>query len=152
MRRMVKALAAAAIVWALPACNGDVAAGIPADFTGPGSYTVPAVPAVAFPIANVHIEQEDGAINLYYWLPAALVGQSTSVELASLEDATNKLQLSGDMGTSTCTVSVGLLSCEEHLSGIQFRALPPSLTVQEAAAAASFASDPIGVLSVPLPP
>jgi hypothetical protein len=152
MRRIVTTLAFAALGWALPGCNGDVTGGVPAEFTGPGSYTVPAVPSVAFPIDKVHLEQEAGAISIYYQLPAELVGQATWVKLASPDGSADTLALSGEKGTSTCTVTVGLLSCDEHLTGVAVGPVPPSVTDAQRAAAAAFASDPIGVLTVPLPP
>jgi hypothetical protein len=151
MRRIVTTLTFAALAWALPGCNGDVAGGVPAEFTGPGSYTVPAVPGVAFSIDKVHLEQDKGAISIYYALPAELVGQTTWVKLASPDGSASTLDLSGDKGTSTCTVTVGLLSCDEHLSGVSVGPIPSSATDAQRAAAAAFASDPIGVLTVPLP-
>src|ERR1700677_5004190 len=99
MLRIVKTLAAASLAaslaCALSGCNGDVAGGVPAQFTGPGSYTVPAVPAAAYPIAWVHLEQEDGAIQLYYELPATLVGQATWITLESPDSSASTLELSG---------------------------------------------------------
>lgn len=131
-------------------------AGLPADFTGPGSYTVPAVPTVQFPISSVHIEQAGGTVSLYYELPAELVGQKTRVEVTGASDGTGAIQLSGEAGTSTCTVSRALLRCDEDLSGVHVAAPPASSPLSgsdpERAAAQAFLSDPIGVLSVALPP
>jgi hypothetical protein len=125
---------------------------LPAEFTGPGVYTVPAVPSVEFPLAKVRIEQTAGMVSLYYELPAALAGKSTSVNLTGTVDPDGTVQLSGADGTSTCTVSSTLLKCNEHLTGVHL-AQPVSSTPpdpQEAAAQAFF-EDPIGVLSLPLP-
>jgi hypothetical protein len=137
-------------------CGGasapESAASLPAKFTGPGVYTVPAVPSVEFPLAKVRIEQAAGVVSLYYDLPAALAGQSTSVELDGTVDATGTLQLSGSAGYSSCTVSPTLLHCKEHLTGIHVTA-PTSTTPPDPqqAAAQAFFEDPIGVLSLPLP-
>lgn len=125
---------------------------IPEDYWGPGSYTVPAVPSVSFPISTVHVEQEDGTFSIYYKLPATLVGQPTSVSLTGAPDATGTIQLSGTAGTSTCTVTSGVLSCQEHLSGVVVSEPPAEATDAERAAAQAFSDDPIGVLAVQLPP
>jgi hypothetical protein len=158
MNRIESALAAAltmGLAGLLVGCGSTVVPGppvLPADFTGPGSYTVPAVPDVSFPISEVRIEQEAGGVSLYYDLPADLVGQKTKVELDGTMDASGTLQLSGMAGTSTCSLSTGLLSCKETLSGIQPGPLPGSASNAQRAAAQAFIADPIGVLDVPLPP
>jgi hypothetical protein len=132
--------------------NATAAMSLPANFTGPGTYTVPAVPSVEFPLAKVRVEQTAGMVSIYYDLPAALAGTATSVELTGTADASGTLALSGDAGTSTCTISPGLLRCDEHLTGIHLAApsstTPPSSQEQ---AAQAFFDDPIGVLSLPLP-
>jgi hypothetical protein len=125
---------------------------LPTEFTGPGDYTVPAVPSVQFPLSRVRIEQTAGVVSLYYDLPAALAGRSTSVELDGTMNADGTLQLSGQAGTSSCTVSPTLLRCNEDLSGIHV-AQPMTSTPQDPqqAAAQAFFEDPIGVLRLPLP-
>jgi hypothetical protein len=134
---------------------GATVAGLPADFEGPGTYTVPEVPAAPFALASVRIEQSDGTVSVYYDLPADLVGQVQKVELTGVPDSAGTLQLSGAAGTSTCTVSATLLECDEHLSGIHIDAaqassdLPPG--DPRIAAVEAFGSDPIGVLRVALP-
>jgi hypothetical protein len=134
------------------ASSPESATSLPAEFTGPGDYTVPAVPSVQFPLAKVRIEQTGGAVSLYYDLPAALAGKSTSVELDGTVNPDGTLQLSGTAGKSTCTISPALLRCNEHLTGIHptAPASTPPLNPQQAAAQAFF-EDPIGVLSLPLP-
>jgi hypothetical protein len=165
IRILVYTLAAASMAQALMGCGGTTAVGgvpgLPVDFTGTGSYTVPAVPTVTFAVSEVRIEQTAGNVNLYYDLPADLVGRETSVELTGALDASGAIQLSGDAGTSTCTVATGrsagpspagLLSCKEDLSGIKVD--PPHGNESDAqrAAVEAFITDPIGVLDVPLPP
>jgi len=126
---------------------------LPADFTGPGVYTVPAVPAAQFPIASVKIEQEDDGVSLYYDLPADLAGESVHVELEGKLDGAGTIQLSGAMGTSTCTVSPGEIVCDEHLSGLHGEPSSPKLPPAgpQRTAAQSFITDPIGRLVVALP-
>ena len=157
MKTISNAMAMAMMAAPMLGCGAPTPAGVaslPDDFTGPGTYTVPAVPAVQYALAKVRIEQANGSVSVYYDLPAELVGQTTQVELTGAPDATGAIQLSGDAGTSTCTVAPGLLRCEEHLSGIQVGKPPasPPLSDPQRAAAQAFLSDPIGVLSVPLPP
>jgi hypothetical protein len=156
MNQILGALTAALTMGFLVGCNGTVAdarvAGLPADFKGPGSYTVPAVPTVTFPVSEVHIEQGNDDISLYYELPADLAGQKTDVHLEGAPDATGAIQFSGTAGTSTCTLTTGKLSCREDLSGIQLGPPPASTGSAQSAAAAAFIADPIGVLDVPLPP
>jgi hypothetical protein len=126
---------------------------LPEDFTGPGVYTVPAVPAAQFPIATVKIEQEDDGVSLYYELPADLAGEPVHVELHGKLDGAGSLQLSGAMGTSTCTVSPGQIVCDEHLSGLRGEPTSPKLPPAgpQRTAAQSFITDPIGRLTVVLP-
>jgi hypothetical protein len=156
MNRVVCVVAVAAIAAEMLGCGGGHAdvPGLPEDFTGPGSYTVPAVPSVEFAIARVRIEQNSGAVSLYYEIPAALVGKKTWVETTgSLDATTGALKLSGAAGTSTCSVSPALLRCEEDLPGVPIAApLAGSSSDPEIAAARAFQADPIGVLSVILPP
>jgi hypothetical protein len=127
---------------------------LPADFTGPGVYTVPAVPAVEFRLAKVRVEQAGNHVSIYYDLPAQLAGKSTWVELDGTAEPDALIRLSGTAGTSTCTVTPSLLRCDEHLTGLQLVAptsAPPSSDPQ-AAAAQAFFDDPIGILTLPLPP
>lgn len=159
MIRISSALLIAAISASTLGCGGAPeataaaagVAGLPADFTGPGTYTVPAVPTVQFPISSVHVEQAGGTVSLYYELPASLVGTPTPVELTGVADGTGAIHLSGAAGTSTCTVQHAELHCDEHLSGIHVDA-PPASNDPEHAAAQAFFVDPIGVLRVALPP
>jgi hypothetical protein len=131
-------------------------AGLPDDFNGPGSYTVPAVPKAVFAIASVDIDQDGGTVHIYYDLPAELVGQKARVDVTGAPDRTGALELWGAAGASTCIVSHALLRCEEHLSGVHVVTLDPSaqasLDDSQRAAAKAFVADPIGVLTVPLPP
>jgi hypothetical protein len=132
--------------------GGATVPGLPADFTGPGVYTVPADPTVTFAIAKVRVEQAAGSLSVYYDLPAEFSAQEPDVELTGTPGGTETVHLSGEAGTSTCTVTPGLLRCEEVLSGVRFDAaqamaagdpLTPAVT--------AFRSEPIGVLSVALP-
>jgi hypothetical protein len=149
-----------ALVMAAPmllGCRGQVdggatVPGLPADFTGPGVYTVPADPAVTFAIATVRVEQAAGGVRVYYDLPAEFSAQEPDVELAGTPDGTETVHLSGEAGTSTCTVTPGFFRCEEDLSGVRFDAAqamaagdPLTLAVR------AFRSEPIGVLTVALP-
>ena len=134
--------------------GGAVVAGLPADFTGPGVYTVPADPTVPFPIAKVHVEQDDGTVSVYYDLPAEFFAQTPHIEFTGTPDGTATVHLTGDAGTSTCTVASAVLQCDEDLSGLQFdaaqakAALPPG--DPQAPAVDAFLGEPIGVLSVSL--
>jgi hypothetical protein len=136
--------------------GGDEAtmAGLPAAFSGPGTYTVPADPTVLFPITKVDVEQAGGSVSVYYELPTEFAAQ-THVDLTGPADGTATVHLSGDAGTSTCTIAAGALSCHEDLSGVQFdsakamSALPPG--DPRAAAVDAFISEPIGVLTLQLP-
>ncbi len=130
--------------------DGDVP-GLPADFKGPGTYSVPGFPDVQFAIKSVHVEQDSGTVSVYYELPAAFSARASKVELSGAADGTETVRLVGAAGASTCTVLTGLLECHEQLSGMQFNPsrLPPSDPAS--AAVASFLVDPIGILSAPLP-
>ena len=125
--------------------------GLPADFEGPGTYTVPGFPKVQFAIKRVHVEQENGTVSVYYDLPAAFSAQASKVELSGAADGTETVKLEGTAGASTCTVLAGLLECHEQLSGVRFNPswLPPS--DPQSAAVESFLVDPIGILSAALP-
>jgi hypothetical protein len=130
--------------------------GLPADFQGPGTYTIPAAPAAPFALSSVRIEQGGGTVSVYYDLPAGLVGQKQRVDLTGTAEGTETILLVGTAGTSACTVSPGELRCEEHLSGVHVDAALatselPSGDPQRAAVQA-FSVDPIGVLAVALPP
>jgi hypothetical protein len=161
MRSTYTALAMAAMTAPLLlGCGAEeavnpVVAGLPADFTGPGVYTVPADPTVPFAIAHVDVYQEGGAITVYYELPADFFADAPQVELTGTPDDTGTFHLTGGAGTSTCTVGTTVLQCDEHLFGVQFdaaqakAALPPS--DPRAAAVEAFLEDPIGVLRVTLP-
>ncbi len=157
MRLMASALLLAT---AALGCGGEAfidptLAGVPAQLEGPGVYTVPAAPGVAFALGRVSVAQADGDVSLYYELPADLVGRKQDVALKGAPDSATMVRLSGHAGTSTCTVAAALLRCEEHLSGVDVdvdavrAALAPG--DPRLAAAEAFAVDPIGVLSLPLP-
>jgi hypothetical protein len=159
MKAMTWTLGMAALLApAIAGCGpgGADVAGLPAELERPGVYTVPTAPGASFPIAKVRVEQESGTISVYYDLPADLVGRPQRVELTGAPDASGTIELSGEAGTSTCTVSATAFSCREHLSGIHDDAaaasagLPPG--APQAAAVWAFSSDPIGVLGVPLSP
>ena len=135
--------------------GGAVIAGLPTEYTGPGVYTVPAAPTVPFALAKVHVEQAGGTVSVYYDLPSEFFAQTPRVELTGTPDGTGTVHLSGDAGTSTCTVASAALQCEEDLTGVQFdaaaaiAALPPG--DPQASAVAAFLSEPIGVLRMMLP-
>ncbi len=159
MRSMQTVLATAAL--AAPLLLGCGAAssavdailpGAPVAFSGAGVYTVPAVPTVTFAIEKVKVEQAGGSVTVYYDLPAVFAAQSSDVKLTGPADGTASVDLSGDEGTSRCTVASGVLTCHEDLSGLQFdpaqaMADPPA-SAAVAAAVAAFQSEPIGVLTV----
>lgn len=130
-------------------------AGLPADFEGPGTYTVPEVPTAPFTLARVDVEQSAGVVSVYYELPANLVGQMQKVALSGGLDSSGTLQLSGAAGTSTCTIAPTLLECEERLTGVHVNAAQASAELPpgdpRVAAVQAFVSDPIGVLRVTLP-
>jgi hypothetical protein len=130
-------------------------AGLPTDYKGPGVYTVPGAPAAAFDLPGVRIEQTGGMVSVYYDLPADLVGTAQSVELTGAVDATGALQLAGDAGTSTCTVSPAALDCDERLVGVHVDAAQASAQLPvgdpRRAAVQAFTDDPIGILHVALP-
>jgi hypothetical protein len=130
---------------------GDSVPGLPADFKGPGTYTVPAVPDVQFTIASVDVAQGGGTVSIYYDLPDAFPARVSKVHLTGTADETDTVELAGPAGTSTCTLSGTLLECHEQLSGVHFdaSALPANSPVN--AAVESFIVDPVGVLSVVLP-
>jgi hypothetical protein len=141
-------------------CSGPAPAptptvpGLPADFTGPGVYTVPAYPTVEFAVPWVHIEQNNGVVSIYYDLPPALAGRAVPVDATGTPDGSGPMQLSGDAGTSACTVSGGVLSCEEQFSGIHLSPRwisPRTVSDPQQAAREAFAADPIGNLVVALP-
>jgi|HubBroStandDraft_6_1064221.scaffolds.fasta_scaffold386825_2 hypothetical protein len=143
--------AAAAVV----GCGGaavEEVPGLPADFQGPGVYTVPAVPAASFAVSNVHVEQGGGTVSVYYDLPTDLVGGKQSVALTGPAGGTATVSLTGAAGTSTCTVSAGKMQCDEHLTGVHvdvaqaLSELPPD--DPRRAAVQAFSQDPIGVLAV----
>jgi hypothetical protein len=125
--------------------------GLPADFTGPGTYTIPAVPAAPFPFSKVHLEQSSGTVGVYYELPAAFPVRSPDVALSGTADGTETVALEGPAGTSTCTLSAGIFECHEVLTGLHFDPQDLPASDPESAAVASFIVDPIGVLRVALP-
>jgi hypothetical protein len=159
MNNQLTAWAAAAVVTApvLLGCGGGASgglAGLPDDYEAPGTYTVPAVPAVRFPIAAVHVDQTDGTLRVYYDLPAELVPRAPRVTLIGPLDGSSTLDLSGPAGTSQCTATAGALQCREDLSGVHLdaeaaAALPPGNP--QRAAVQAFIADPIGILEVTLP-
>lgn len=154
MRAIASTLAAALAMIGCGAPGADVA-GLPTEFKGPGVYTVPEVPAAPFALASVRIEQSDGTVSVYYDLPAVLVGKLERVELTGALDDAGKIQLAGDAGTSTCTVTAAELRCDERLFGVHVDGAAASAELPEGdprrAAVQAFVSDPIGVLSVALP-
>ena len=125
--------------------------GLPANFKGPGAYTVPADPTVPFAVSSVGIEQADGMVSVYYELPPAFPALTPKVELTGVADQSDTVQLSGPAGTSTCTLSAALFECHEQLSGIQFGPSVLPLGDPQGAAVKAFIGDPVGVLSVTLP-
>jgi hypothetical protein len=163
MRPMSTLLTMAALMAAAPVFLGCGAeafvdpseAGLPADFEGPGVYTVPAAPTASFALSRVSIEQAGGVVSVYYDLPADLVGRTQRVELDGLPDGDGAMQLAGTAGTSTCTVAQALLRCHEALSGVHVDVAAASAGLSPGnprlAAVQAFATDPIGVLSVTLP-
>ena len=125
--------------------------GLPADFTGPGVYTVPADPTVPFAVSKVDIEQGDGIVSVYYDLPPAFPALAPKVKLTGMADQTDTVQLSGPAGMSKCTLSAALFECHEQLSGIRFGPSVLPLDDRQRAAVEAFIGDPVGVLSVTLP-
>jgi hypothetical protein len=122
--------------------------GLPASFTGPGSYTVPAVPTVQFALPSVKVGQQDGTVSVYWDLPAAFPAEAPMVELTGTADETDTVMLAGPAGTSTCTLSASLFECHEQLSGIRFGTPDLPATNPQSAAVDAFVGDPIGVLRV----
>jgi hypothetical protein len=129
-------------------------ASFPAAFSGAGTYTVPADPSVAFPVAEVSIATSNGVVDLYYELPESFYADSPGVYLTGTVQADGTAKLSGPAGTSSCALSATSLQCKEDLTGMRFNvaeamdALPASAA--DARAVFAFFSDPIGVLHVPL--
>ncbi len=159
MRPMHTARAVAAMaVPMLLGCGGaavddPTVLGLPTDFMGPGVYTVPADPTVPFAVAKVHVEQAGGSVSVYYDLPAVFAAENSHIELTGPADGTATVHLTGDAGSSTCTVAAGVFSCDENLSGTRFdvqatATLPPG--DPRAAAVKAFIGEPIGVLDVTL--
>jgi hypothetical protein len=152
---LVTAAMAASILFGCGGNESMLVPGLPADFTGPGVYTVPAAPGVSFAVYQVQVKQWAGRVGVYYELPDEFFAQTPDVSLTGTADGTGAIHLAGAAGTSTCTVETALLRCEENLSSVQFyavqanAALPPS--DPRVPAVEAFRSEPIGVLSVAFP-
>jgi hypothetical protein len=150
---LATATLAAPLLLGCGAATGDATMlGLPAEVSGAAVYTVPADPTVTFPVSKVKVEQVDGIVSVYYELPADFAAQSSDIKLSGFADGTATVHLSGDAGTSTCTVASAVLVCNEDLSGLRF---DPSQVMANptdplAAAIAAFMSEPIGVLTMAL--
>lgn len=127
-------------------------------------YVVPTVdeslrPSATYPVAGGITWRVDGATaQLRYKLPAALVGEATSVTMSgALDPRTGAFELTGPLGTASCTTPNGSLVCNERLPGVRVDLAMVAQEVVGAPDAVSrlevsrtFGTDPIGVFSVPL--
>ena len=161
---------------ALAACSTPRA--LPADEAGDplpratgsyaGVYRVPTVSdelaaAATFPIESADWTVTGELVTLHYDLPVGLVGGDVDVTLTGvLAPGATRAELSGPVGTGSCTARGGIVSCTEIFDNIG--TLPISVDVVARAAAMEyrgavddrvavamlFGSDPIGVLEFDL--
>jgi hypothetical protein len=127
-----------------------------------GIYTVPVSnPSMASQASHpvsVKVQRYDGEVRIHYDLPAELVGNdTTSVDMEG-PDTGATLNLVGPMGTASCQVTAGAISCNEHLKpmsidvdGVKRTAVADALSIPETAKrvalAIQFGMDPIGVMT-----
>ncbi|CAN5915477.1 hypothetical protein BH11MYX2_BH11MYX2_40420 [soil metagenome] len=157
----------------LAACSSD-APGTPSGGVDPlplqtgsyvGTYTVPTDPqleaAATFAVDRVRWELSGTALQLDYDLPIGLVGGSVRVRLTgTLAAGAKTLELTGELGTGTCTAVGAVVTCREDLAGIGPMPISSEVVAQRAAneyagpasdrisVANIFGSDPIGFVTL----
>lgn len=143
----------------LPSCASDAA-------RVPGVYNVPVSPALAayasFPLDRVEFCSDDSEVSLSYDLPELLVGNARRVSFRGRFDAqSGTYPLAGNDGSADCTVSSDEVTCDEQFRQSEVDAtaldrrlaeLPQDEATARQNVAATFGTDPIGVLTFSLTP